>query len=63
MGHQDKRHDKILKQGHQRDTKIVRRLKDTLYKKLKEFGLFSTEKRRSREDLIADFYFLMGDYS
>lgn len=21
------------------------------------------EKRRSREDIIADFYFLMGDYS
>lgn len=34
-----------------------------LYKKVKEFGLFSMEKGRSREDLAAEFYFLMGDYS
>lgn len=54
----------ILKQDHQRTTKIARRLKHTLYKKqLKEFGLFSMEKRRSSEDVIANFYFLMGDYS
>lgn len=42
---------------------MVRRWKHTSYKKLKEFGLFSMKKRRYRENLAADFYFFMGDYS
>lgn len=53
----------ISKQDHQRTTRMARRLKHTLLynKQLKEFGLFSMEKRRSREDVITNFYFLMGE--
>ena len=59
LGHQDKKQDKILKKDHQRATTMVRRPKHTLYKrKLKEFGLFSMEKRKSRENLITDLLLL-----
>lgn len=64
LGHQDKKDKKILKQDQPKVTKMVRRSKYMLFKKqLKVFGLFSMEKGRSREDLNADLYSLMRDYS
>lgn len=61
LGSQHKRDIDVLEQVQQRVTKVIKSLKHLKEKgRLRRLRLFSLVKRRSREDLITGYQYLMG---